>query len=67
MMDNQYKEGIIINNHNITTNGNDYIINANNEARIFNITGNNIKFKNINFMNAKTEGNGMLFMHNPIK
>ena len=67
MMDNQYKEGIIINNHNITINCNDYIINANNEARIFNITGNNIKFKNINFMNSKTEGNGMLFMHNPIK
>lgn len=51
-IDVNYTDGIGIFNDNIIINGNNHIIDAKNQAKIFNITANNITLANIQFKNA---------------
>ena len=50
--------GITITQNNFTINGNGYTLDANNNGRIFYITGNNVTLKNLNFVNATVGANG---------
>ena len=51
-------DGIKITKNFITIDGKNHTINANNKARIFNITGKNVSLKNINFINGLSEKSG---------
>ena len=55
--DESLKEGILLNKK-IEIDGNQFIIDGNNQARIFNISGSNIILKGITLQNAKSSGNG---------
>ena len=48
--------GILINKSDFTVNGNGHTIDGSNQARIFNITGNNITISNIIFINGNMAG-----------
>lgn len=60
--DANLKNGISIARSNITINGNEHIIDGNNQAKIFNITGENITISNFKFINSlqaiRYAGNG---------
>jgi len=60
--DTALKDGIVVDKDNLVINGDNHIIDAANQARIFNITGNNVTLKNINFINgyAKYEGGAIV-------
>lgn len=52
--DDNITQGIILNKSNITVNGNGFSIIANNQARIFQICGDNVKLLNLNFIGGST-------------
>ena len=52
--DDNFKKGIFI-NRDVTINGNGHTINGSGEARIFYITGGNVVFYNITFVNANAD------------
>ena len=52
--DYEIRSGIIINKSDFSINGNGYTIDASNQARIFNITGNNITINNLHFINGNS-------------
>ena len=54
--DSEFIGGIVI-NKNITIDGNGHTIDGLNLARVFNVTANNVTFKNINFVNCTGNGN----------
>ena len=56
--DSGYRGGIIISKDNIVIDGDGHTIDGAGQARIFNITSNNVTLKNINFLNGYSEGNG---------
>ena len=56
--DYSYNEGISVNKSNFTINGNGHTINGANQARIFEIDGENITILNLNFINAKSNSMG---------
>ena len=56
--DYELNDGIVINRSDFTINGNGYTIDASNQARIFNIEGNNITISNLNFINGYSQSNG---------
>ena len=60
--DSGLTEGIII-NKNITINGNGYSINANEQSRIFNLKGSDLKIalNNITFMNGNANSGGAIY------
>ena len=51
--DYELDSGILINKSNFTINGNGRTIDGSNQARIFDITGNNITISNLIFINAR--------------
>ena len=55
--DADFKDGIII-NRTITVYGNGHTIDGNGSARIFTVTGSNVIFRDLIFINGKTSGNG---------
>ena len=54
--DYELNSGILINKSDFTINGNGHSIDGSNQARIFNITGNNITISNIIFINGNMAG-----------
>ena len=56
--DSDYKDGIIIAKDNVVIDGDGHTIDGAGQARIFNITSNNVTLKNINFLNGHSENNG---------
>ena len=52
--DSAYKQGIIISKDDFVLDGDGHTIDGSNQAAIFNITGNNVTLKNINFINANS-------------
>ena len=56
--DSSYKNGVVITQHDLVIDGNGCTISGSNAARIFNIEGNNVTLKNINFINGYGEFNG---------
>jgi predicted outer membrane repeat protein len=57
-VDTAYVDGVTVNYDNYVLDGKGYTINGNNEARIFQITGENVTIKNVNLINGKTTNNG---------
>jgi len=57
-IDTAYVDGVKVNYDNYVLDGKGYTINGNNEARIFQITGENVTIKNLNLINGKTTNNG---------
>ena len=55
--DSSFKEGIVI-NRDVTVYGNGHTIDGSGEARIFHVTGGNVIFYNINFINGYTYYDG---------
>ena len=55
--DHELNNGILINKSNITINGNGHTIDASNQSRIFNITGENVTITNLNFINGNSGPN----------
>ena len=55
-------EGIVIDRDNFTINANGHILNANNQARIFNIAANNVTLINITFKNGLADEGGALLI-----
>lgn len=58
ILENGFAENGISINKSITIDGNGFTINANDSARIFNITGAAVTLQNIKFINGKLEGMG---------
>lgn len=56
--DANYINGIGIHRDDLVIDGMGHIIDANNLARMFNVSGKNITFKNINFVNGYSAGDG---------
>ena len=56
--DSDYKQGVLIAKDNIVIDGDGHTINGENQARIFNITANNVTLKNINFVNGYSNDSG---------
>ena len=56
--DSDYKNGIVINKDNIVIDGDGHTIDGAGQARIFNITSNNVTLKNIHFINGYSNENG---------
>ena len=54
---------IVINKNNLTFIGNDAVLDAQGLSRIFNITGNGIKLKNIKFINANADKGGAIYWY----
>ena len=59
--DSSYTDGIII-DKSITINGNGHTINANNQARAFNITTSNVTLNNIDFMECSHNDGGAVYL-----
>ena len=57
-MDEGYKSGIVIQKSNLVIDGAGHTINGKGLASMFNVTGTNVAFKNINFVNGFTENKG---------
>ena len=55
--DYKLNSGILINKSDFTINGNGYSIDGSNQARIFDIAGNNITISNLIFINGNISGN----------
>ena len=55
------KTGIAIGRDNFVINGNGYAIDANNQSRIFDITGNNVTLSNLILMNGNAEKGGAIY------
>ena len=53
LTDRGYREGVIVNQKNFVINGNNHVIDCGNNARAFNITGNNVVINNLIIKNAK--------------
>ena len=62
--DNGLENGILINKSDFTINGNGYTINGANQARIFDIVGNNVTILNLNLINGNSENGGAIFNRN---
>ena len=60
--DMEYVNGIEIHRNNLIIDGNNHIINGTSLARIFNVTGKNITFQNIVFVNGNSENGGVLYI-----
>ena len=56
--DEGYKSGIVIQKSNLVIDGAGYTIDGKGLASMFNVTGTNVAFKNINFINGFTENEG---------
>ena len=56
--DADYVNGIEIRGNDLVIDGDNHIIDGNNMARMFNVSGDNITFKNINFINGYSAGDG---------
>ena len=56
--DTGYVNGIGIHRNNLIIDGNNHIINGSSLARMFNVTGKNITFQNIIFVNGNSDNNG---------
>ena len=56
--DADYVNGIEIRGNELVIDGDNHIIDGNNLARMFNVSGDNITFKNINFINGYSAGDG---------
>lgn len=56
--DSKYKMGIEINQDNLIIDGHGHTIDADGQAKIFNVNGKGITIKNLNFINAISEGYG---------
>ncbi|WP_407423159.1 hypothetical protein [Methanobrevibacter sp.] len=56
--DSNYADGINIDDDNFVVDGKEHTINANHQARIFNITGKNVTLKNIKFINGYSSADG---------
>ena len=56
--DEGYKSGIVIQKSNLVIDGAGHTINGKGLASMFNVTGTNVAFKNINFVNGFTENEG---------
>ncbi len=55
------KEGIFVDKNDFTINGNNYIIDANNQSRIFKIDGNNVTISNLVLINGNSDFGGAIF------
>ena len=64
--DTGIKNGIVINKSDFTINGNGYTINGANQARIFNITGNNVTILNLNLINGNFEDGAAIYTNSAI-
>jgi C1A family cysteine protease len=64
--DNGFENGILINKSDFTINGNGYIINGANQARIFNITGNNVTILNLNLINGNSDEGAAIYTNRAI-
>lgn len=62
--DEDYNMGIEIPSNGFIIDGNDHTIDGNGQARIFNITGSNVIIRNLNFINAKSEGSAGAILSN---
>ena len=60
--DMDYVNGIGIHGNNLIIDGNNHIINGTSLARMFNVTGNNITFQNLVFVNGASENGGVLYI-----
>ncbi|MBR5953933.1 MAG: hypothetical protein IK021_00660, partial [Methanobrevibacter sp.] len=60
--DYEHNGGIVINKSDFTINGNGYTIDGSNQARIFNISGNNITINNLNFINGLSDKGGAIYI-----
>ncbi|WP_409199669.1 C1 family peptidase [Methanobrevibacter sp. DSM 116169] len=56
--DNNLVNGVIISHNNFILDGDDYTIDGNGQARIFQITGDNVTIRNLNLINGFTLSNG---------
>ena len=56
-----YVDGIGIHRDDLVIDGNGHSIDANNRARMFDVSGDNITFKNINFINGHSRNGGMIY------
>ena len=60
--DSAYKNGIIISRNNIVIDGNGHTIDGAGQARIFNITGENVIIKNLFFTNGNNKYGGAIYI-----
>ena len=58
--DSPYVNGIGIHRNNLIIDGNNHIINGSSLARMFNVTGKNVTFKNIVFVSGNSDNGGAL-------
>ncbi len=59
--DEEFKNGITIDKENFVLDGDGYTIDGSGLARAFNITGNNVTIKNINFINCSASDGGAVY------
>ena len=62
-IDGEFANGIIISKDNFTIDGKGHTINGNGQARIFNITGKNVKLINITFINGNATEGGAIYWY----
>ena len=62
--DDGLESGILINKSDFTVNGNGYTIDGANQARIFNITGNNVTILNLNLLNGNSDDGAAILSEN---
>lgn len=55
------KDGILVNKSDYAINGNNKVIDANNQSRIFNIVGNNVTISNLVLINGNSDFGGAIF------
>ena len=60
--DTNYVNGIGIHRNNLIIDGNNHVINGSSLARMFNVTGKNITFQNIVFVNGNSDNGGVLYI-----
>ncbi|MBR5954769.1 MAG: right-handed parallel beta-helix repeat-containing protein, partial [Methanobrevibacter sp.] len=61
LADNGLENGILINKSDFTVNGNGYTIDGSNQARIFNITGNNVTILNLKLINGNFKDGAAIY------
>ncbi|MBR6024764.1 MAG: right-handed parallel beta-helix repeat-containing protein [Methanobrevibacter sp.] len=66
LADNGLESGISINKSNFVINGNDHTIDGSNQARIFNITGDNVTILNLNLINGNSDNGGAILTEKSI-
>ena len=62
--DSELIDGITIAKSNFVVEGNGYTIDSSNQARIFNIEGDNITLKNLNLINGNAKAGGAIYANN---